>query len=231
MAPAPSVAAHPHANPGHVYNVPRAPEVYTLSDPIDQAIPNEVREQFQRDESGRVLFFTAPPLDRRANHGVAEQYAGLGHSVRHLASIKQLREERARKRKERDEALAREQEASKKRAAAAAAAAEKEEKEEASVRRDAEAEARARYEMLEKVMLAWAAEIERGTKVLDEAIGGIENWREMKRREREAVRGLTDEEMRVRNMRWYIDWAVEKGSIKEEERKAWEETLRCGKVE
>jgi chromatin structure-remodeling complex subunit RSC1/2 len=232
MAPAPSVAAHPHAaNPGgHVYNVPRAPEVYTLSDPVDQAIPDEVREQFQRDESGRVLFFTAPPLHRRANHGVAEQYAGLGHSVRHLASIRQLREERARKRKERDEALAREQEASKKRAAAAAAAEEKEE-EGASVRRDAEAEARGRYEMLEKVMLAWAAEIERGTKVLDEAIGGIENWKEMKRREREAVEGLTDEEMRVRNLRWYIDWAVEKGSIKEEERTAWEETLRCGKVE
>ncbi|KAK4099865.1 hypothetical protein N658DRAFT_147231 [Parathielavia hyrcaniae] len=232
MAPAPSVAPAPHVHPGQVYNVPRAPEVYTLQDPIDQAIPHEVREQFQRDDHGRVLFFTAPPLSRTARNsnsggngggGVAEQYAGLGHSVRHLASIRQLREERARKRKERDEALEREREASRKRAALKEVSERRE--------RDVEAEREGRQEVLRQVMLAWAAEIERGTGVLDEAIGGIERWREMRRAEREAVEGLAEEEIRVRNLRWYIDWAVQNGGIKEEEKGAWEETLRCGKGE
>ncbi|KAK3348119.1 hypothetical protein B0H65DRAFT_508072 [Neurospora tetraspora] len=101
---------------GNAYNAPRAPEVYTLAENIDSEIPEEVKKQFQTDDQGRVLFFTAPPLNRASirNGGVAEQYAGLGHSV-HWESIKALKEERRRKRKERDEAL--QEEANKRKAA------------------------------------------------------------------------------------------------------------------
>ena len=38
-------------------------EVFHLSDPANAAIPADIREQFQTDEHGRVLFFTKPPLD------------------------------------------------------------------------------------------------------------------------------------------------------------------------
>lgn len=38
-------------------------EVFHLSDSANAAIPADIREQFQTDEQGRVLFFTKPPLD------------------------------------------------------------------------------------------------------------------------------------------------------------------------
>ncbi|KAK4156835.1 hypothetical protein C8A00DRAFT_40741 [Chaetomidium leptoderma] len=210
MAPAPSMPQHASAHAGHVYNVPRAAEVYTLAD--DAALPQEVREHYQCDENGRVLFFTAPPLNRPHN-GVAEQYAGLGHSVRHLASIKQLREERARKRKERDDALALEQEANKKRAA---------EREEGA-QHAADAEQQSQADLFEQLMLGWAAEIERGTQILDEQFGGFENWREMMRQGREEAKGLTPEEMRVKNLQWYCDDQVKRGNFTAEKKKDFED--------
>ncbi|KAL2185938.1 hypothetical protein L209DRAFT_754425 [Thermothelomyces heterothallicus CBS 203.75] len=188
-SPAPSMTPHTHANTGHVYNVPRAPEVYTLADPVDAAIPADVREQFQRDEQGRVLFFTAPPLNRPAN-GVAEQYAGLGHSVRHLASISELRAERARKRKERDEALAREQEANKKLAASR----------ERQAQRRQEDERKSQADALEKFLVAWAAEIDRGTKTIHEALGDTENWNCIKHEVKEAHKNMTMEERRIKSL-------------------------------
>ncbi|ROW07432.1 hypothetical protein VMCG_03730 [Cytospora schulzeri] len=108
MAPTASNTAIPHANANaNMYNPPRPVEVYHLHDDIDAAIPAEVREQYQTDDKGHVLFFTAPPLNR-PHHGVAEEHATLGHSVRYLSDIHKHRAERERKRKERDEALERE---------------------------------------------------------------------------------------------------------------------------
>ncbi|KUI59455.1 Chromatin structure-remodeling complex subunit RSC1 [Cytospora mali] len=108
MAPTASNTAIPHANANaNMYNPPRPVEVYHLRDDIDAAIPAEVREQYQTDDKGHVLFFTAPPLNR-PYHGVAEEHATLGHSVRYLSDIAKHRAERERKRKERDEALERE---------------------------------------------------------------------------------------------------------------------------
>ncbi|KAL2194527.1 hypothetical protein P885DRAFT_42786 [Corynascus similis CBS 632.67] len=213
-APAPSMAAHPQPNTGHVYNVPRAPEVYTLADHVDAAIPADVREQFQRDEQGRVLFFTAPPLNRPA-HGVAEQHAALGHSVRHLASISELRAERARKRKERDEALAREREANKKLAA----------HRERQTQRQVEEEQKNQAEKLENFLIAWAAEIDRGTNVIDEALGGIENWNRIGREVRDAHKNMTMEERRVNSLQWYVNWAKERGGMTEELEKKFDDMI------
>lgn len=53
--------AAPHAN---IYNPPRPPEVYTLPENVNESIAREMREGFQHDSAGRILFFTAPPLDR-----------------------------------------------------------------------------------------------------------------------------------------------------------------------
>ena len=107
MAPTPAAATMPHPGSGtNVYNPPRAPEVYTLPDNMDAAIPPEVRSRFHRDGYGRVLFFTAPSVQRLPENGVAAEYAGLGHSVRYLNGLEAFREERRRKRKERDEAEA-----------------------------------------------------------------------------------------------------------------------------
>jgi chromatin structure-remodeling complex subunit RSC1/2 len=213
MAPAPNIATIPHANAhtANIYNVPRAPEVYTLAENLDAAIPAEVREQFQRDENGRVLFFTAPPLNR-ANNGVAEQYAGLGHSVSHLASNKQLREERARKRKERDEALAREQESIKKQSAATA---------EADATRQAESELKKQTELVERVLLNWSADLIRGTGQLEESVGP--EWKEMMRQSREENAGKTEAELREKNLRWFYEDALRRGDITVEQKKELED--------
>ena len=227
MAPTPNIAALPHANAhtGHVYNVPRGPEVFTLAENVDAAIPKEVREQFQRDENDRVLFFTAPPLARPENR-VAEQYSGLGHSVSHLASIKQLREERARKRKERDEAIAREQQE-------AAANKPTEDGETKTEEPDAQTQQeqpnpskrkKTQAELAEELLLGWAAEMDRGTKALEDAIG-IDAWREAKRQDAEARRTKTAEQLRAKNLQWFFDDCVRRGTMSEEERRKGVETF------
>ncbi|KAI9656716.1 MAG: hypothetical protein M1829_000375 [Trizodia sp. TS-e1964] len=48
------------ANP---YIPPRQTEVFRLPDVANSAIPIDIRERFQRDDLGHVLFFTSPPLD------------------------------------------------------------------------------------------------------------------------------------------------------------------------
>ncbi|CAM1503735.1 Fc.00g013260.m01.CDS01 [Cosmosporella sp. VM-42] len=87
---------------GNVYNPPRPPEVYTLPDNLNENFPMEVRQSFQHDDSGRILFFTAPPLDR-PHKGISQESAGLGHSLKYLAGRKEWLADREKKRKERDE--------------------------------------------------------------------------------------------------------------------------------
>ncbi|KAI1371897.1 hypothetical protein F4677DRAFT_433965 [Hypoxylon crocopeplum] len=99
MAAAPSPGAHPQAN---AYNPPRPVEVYHLDGALDAAISQEVREQFQRDEAGHVLFFTQPPLDRQ-HRGLSNESASLGHSVRYLADRAREMQDRRAKRRARDE--------------------------------------------------------------------------------------------------------------------------------
>lgn len=93
--------AQTHAN---MYNPPRPPEVYTLPDNVNETLPATVRREFQHDESGRVLFFSAAPLDRSCS-GLSPLSAGLGHSAKYLAGRGKWLAEREMKRKDRDELL------------------------------------------------------------------------------------------------------------------------------
>ena len=63
-------------------NPPRLVEVYHLSDSANASIPEDIREQFQRDEHGHVLFFTAPPLDVLPP---TQPGSAIGHTARYLA--------------------------------------------------------------------------------------------------------------------------------------------------
>ncbi|KAK3698035.1 hypothetical protein LTR37_017151 [Vermiconidia calcicola] len=80
------------------YRDPPPIEVYTLPDQANLSIPPEIREQYQRDEFGRVLFFTAPPVSVSNATGGAAQ----GHSVRYLAAKSRRAEQLAQKRQERE---------------------------------------------------------------------------------------------------------------------------------
>lgn len=65
------------------YKAPQPVEVYILNDHANASIPPEIREQFQRDEHGRVLFFTAPPIN--VEPVVHRPGRALGHSAQYLA--------------------------------------------------------------------------------------------------------------------------------------------------
>jgi len=95
------------------YNPPRPIEVFHLTDSANNAIPQDIRDQFQQDENGHVLFFTAPPLDASR---IPEPLSKLGHSVKYLAKKARMKEEVERKRRERDELRAAEMETTQKRA-------------------------------------------------------------------------------------------------------------------
>lgn len=86
----------PRPNPTN-YRDPPPIEVYTLPDAANLSIPADIREQYQRDEFGRVLFFTTPPVASEGTTGAA-----TGHSVRYLAAKARRAEEIAKKRQERE---------------------------------------------------------------------------------------------------------------------------------
>lgn len=88
----------------NAYNPPRPPEVYTLPDTMNDALPDSVRATFQHDSNGRVLFFTAPPLER-ADDGVAPIDTSLGHSAKYLSGRKDWLRKRAMRKSARADAV------------------------------------------------------------------------------------------------------------------------------
>ncbi|TVY81945.1 Chromatin structure-remodeling complex subunit RSC1 [Lachnellula suecica] len=97
---APAQAAHTSST--NQYNPPRAVEVYTLADQANAAIPAEIRSQFHTDEYGKVIFFTAPPLDANP---IPKEAQHLGHSLRYLADKARNKNADEQKRKAREAEL------------------------------------------------------------------------------------------------------------------------------
>lgn len=173
MAHTPSVNAMPHAGAhANQYNMPaRSYEVFRILDPqLEAAIPAEVRTQFHRDDEGRLLFFSAASREP-PRQPVAEQYAGLGHSVSYLASIKGIREERQRKRKERDEARERE--------------AQHEERRARMERERLDEELREEGRVLAQGLVTWAEDMDRGTAAIK---ADLRSWEDVKRADEEERR-------------------------------------------
>lgn len=94
--PAPNYQ-QPYAQPPPGYKAPPPIEVYTLNDHANASIPQDIREQFQTDEKGRVLFFTAPPLN--VSQPLAKDGKALGHSAAYLAARARREQAKAEKRK------------------------------------------------------------------------------------------------------------------------------------
>jgi hypothetical protein len=69
-----------------------------MPEAIEAQIPAEVREQFHRDDQGRILLFSSPPRPLPAPEGVAPEFLPPEHSVRYLAQMKRFRERREKKR-------------------------------------------------------------------------------------------------------------------------------------
>ncbi|KAL8658396.1 MAG: hypothetical protein Q9226_001040 [Calogaya cf. arnoldii] len=88
------------AGPGAITNSVRPHEVFRLSDQANAQIPNEIRQQYQQDEHGNVLFFTAPPVDVLPP---TKEGSAMGHTARYLAE--KLRRKMAMKQKRMAEGL------------------------------------------------------------------------------------------------------------------------------
>ncbi|CAG7997621.1 unnamed protein product [Penicillium nalgiovense] len=100
--------------PPAVYNpnAPRPVEVFHLSDAANAAIPEDIRDQFHCDDHGRVLFFSAPPVDF-----IPSSKQKLGHSLKYLATKEEHQKKVVeRKRKLADEQMEREDAAKRQRA-------------------------------------------------------------------------------------------------------------------
>jgi chromatin structure-remodeling complex subunit RSC1/2 len=86
-------------------------EVFVLNDHANLSIPQEIREQFQRDEKGRVLFFTAPPLN--VDQPLSKDGRTIGHSARYLAAKAKKDAMKAAKRKAEESGATEREEAAK----------------------------------------------------------------------------------------------------------------------
>lgn len=198
MQPHPTSAPMPNGQ----YNMPRPIETYTLPDNLDSSIPQEVREQFHRDDTGRILFSTAPPLNRPAN-GVAPEQAGLGHSVSHLANIHKVREERRKHKAARD--------------------AELKEQSNKKLRTDKESMSKLNKQMEEQQMIKrckelldnWAKEMNEGTAWILQETGAAYFPTE---EEKQRRRNMTENEREVDTRSWYIDYLFRNGHITAEEK-------------
>lgn len=91
----------------NAYNPPKPSEVWMLPEVATEAIPRNIREQFQ-DAEGRVVWFDKPPLSRpkpTLKGGIT------GHSLKYLAKKAEDEKKLAAKRKAREEELEAEAEA------------------------------------------------------------------------------------------------------------------------
>ncbi|KAG0647295.1 chromatin remodeling [Hyphodiscus hymeniophilus] len=151
--------ATPHASATNAYNPPRAPEVYTLADSANAAIPADIRAQFHQDERGRIIFYTAPPLDVDP---IPEETRDLGHSLRYLVDKARGKEELERKR-------------------TARAAQLESETSEKMKRLKADDEKKSAWIIQEKMkgMHSWAEQMEQGTDDMYRQMYG-ENWKEIR---------------------------------------------------
>ncbi|KAG5989425.1 hypothetical protein E4U52_005568 [Claviceps spartinae] len=82
----------------NIYNPPRPPEVYTLPESVNNTLYNSIRQTFQQDVAGRVVFFAGPPLDRPVKR-VSPRNLGVEHSVKYLAGRNRWLVDREKKRR------------------------------------------------------------------------------------------------------------------------------------
>jgi len=78
-----------------------------LNDAANASIPPDIRHQFRCDNAGRVLFFTAPPVEfaeQESTMGAPGKGPLLGHSIEYTASKIRRKAELEERKKRRAEA-------------------------------------------------------------------------------------------------------------------------------
>ncbi|KAK9388652.1 hypothetical protein V1515DRAFT_533137 [Lipomyces mesembrius] len=94
----------PPMNRPMMYNPPPPPSTFTLPDYITDRIPPETAELYQKDDNGKLLWFSVPPVD--CSQGFEAPFNGngiVGHSIEFLAKRKEIAEKRKRRATEREQ--------------------------------------------------------------------------------------------------------------------------------
>ncbi|KAG9527593.1 Bromodomain-containing protein, partial [Aureobasidium melanogenum] len=102
---APAIPPAPSASQSRLsYRDPVPIEVWTLPDTANASIPPEIRDMYQTDDQGRILFFSAPPvqLAEEAN----DPNKNLGHSLHYMAEKSRRTQEIVARRKAYEEGKA-----------------------------------------------------------------------------------------------------------------------------
>lgn len=153
---------------------------------MQSSIPTEISSQFHRDDQGRILFFTTPPLDvvRPYQPGQA-----IGHSARYLAE-KARRAEALKKRKaaemEEESAGVQEEESSQKRQKMTTEA-EKKQKEQEELNQEI-------VKLRQKAFELWNKQLQEGTERLYRNLYGEDRWRQVLLAELDRLANLGKEE-------------------------------------
>ena len=87
-----------------------SPSTFTLPESTTSGIPESIAEQFLRDDEGRILWFTVPPLETPTTAAISHvpvatasaAKAGPSHSLEYLACRQELLARKRRKRQERE---------------------------------------------------------------------------------------------------------------------------------
>lgn len=151
-----------HGSHTNAYNPPRQSEIYTLSETANSAIPADVRSQFHRDDYGKILFFTSPPLNVDP---LPQKSQFIGHSLRYLADKARNKEADEKKRKAR---VARLEEEAQERAK--------------RVKAEEQSMTEILLERKAKALGKWTADMEKGTDALYEHLHG-ENWEAVRKQD------------------------------------------------
>lgn len=154
----------------------RAQSVFHLPENANQAIPEEIRNEFQQDALGHVLWWDAPPVDTLPP---VKPKSAISHTAKYLAD--KIRAKRATSGKRKAECLPEEEEGQPGRPAKWA-------------KEDADGDLQSQIkELTVKALWKWNDQLQAGTDIIYKSLYG-EHWEEGKKIELEKLAKLQADE-------------------------------------
>ena len=109
-APTQASISQPPQQPNTYLPPQLSPSTFTLPESTTSGIPESIAEQFLRDDEGRILWFTVPPLETPTTATISHvpvatasaAKAGPSHSLEYLACRQELLARKRRRRQERE---------------------------------------------------------------------------------------------------------------------------------
>ena len=154
----------------------RAQSVFHLPENANQAIPEEIRNEFQQDAQGHILWWDAPPIDTLPP---VKPKSAISHTAKYLAD--KIRAKKAKREKRKAEGLPEEEEGQPERPAK-------------WVKEDSDSDFQGLIKDLTvKALWNWNDQLQAGTDIIYKSLYG-EHWEEGKKIELEKLAKLQADE-------------------------------------